>query len=60
MIHYRCKDCGDVDMVYVECVRINWNGHEQDWDIDPDSKTSNQRCSNCHSWNIEEYEEGQE
>jgi hypothetical protein len=55
--HYKCKDCGDVDLVYVECVHITWNPQYQDWDIDPNDKASNQRCSGCHSWNIEEYKE---
>ena len=56
-IQYKCKDCGDVDLVYVESVRISWNAQYQDWDIDPNGKSLNQRCSNCKSWNIEEEED---
>ena len=67
MVHYRCRDCGDVDMVYVDGVRITWNAQEQRWDIDPDGKTLttliglsvNLRCSDCQSWNVEEYEEAE-
>ena len=55
-IQYKCKDCGDVDLVYVESVRISWNAQYQDWDIDPNGK-GDKRCSNCKSWNIEEEEE---
>ena len=58
MIHYKCQDCGDVDMAYVECVRIDWNAHAQDWDIGPNDK-SDKRCSDGKSWNIEEYEEAE-
>ena len=56
MIHYKCRDCGEVDAVYVEGVRISWNAHEQDWDIDH-GPGLDQRCSDCQSWNVEEYEE---
>ena len=59
-IQYKCKDCGDVDLVYVESVRISWNAQYQDWDIDPNGKNLNKSSSNCHSWKIEENEEGQE
>ena len=58
MIHFKCQDCGDVDSVYVECVRISWNRKYQEWDIDPNDK-SDKRCSDCKSWNIEEYEEAE-
>jgi hypothetical protein len=51
-ISYKCEDCGDVDSVYVACVRIDWNAHEQDWDIDPNDKASNLRCGDCRSWNV--------
>ena len=57
MISFKCQDCGDIDCVYVESVRIDWNPQYQDWDIDPNGK-SNKRCGNCKSWNIEEHEEG--
>ena len=55
-IYFKCQDCGDIDCVYVESVRIDWNPQYQDWDIDPNGK-SDKRCGNCKSWNIEEYKE---
>jgi len=58
MIHYKCKDCGDVDLVYVGGLTVTWNAREQWWDIDPnDLAIADKRCSNCQSWNIEEYED---
>ena len=57
MIHYKCRDCGEVDAVYVEGVRISWNAHDQQWEIDPnDLALADKRCSDCGSWNVEEYE----
>jgi ribosomal protein L37E len=64
MVHYRCRDCGRVDMVFADGVRIIWCAQEQRWDIDPDGRTQygrrdNLRCGDCESWNIEECEKGE-
>ena len=58
MIHYKCRDCGEVDAVYVGGLTVTWNAREQWWDIDPnDLAIADKRCGNCQSWNVEEYEE---
>ena len=59
-IHYKCKDFGSHDNVYVEAVRVDWNARDQQWDIDPnDLALADKRCSDCQSWNIEESEEAE-
>ena len=58
MIHYRCKDFGSHDNVYIESIRVDWNARDQQWDIDPnDLALADKRCGDCHSWNIQEEED---
>jgi len=57
MIHYKCKDFGSQDMVYIESIRVTWNARDQQWEIDPnDLALADKRCGDCGSWNVEEYE----
>ena len=60
MIHYKCKDFGSHDNVYIESIRVTWNPREQQWEIDTnDLHIAEIRCGDCGGWNIDEYEEAE-
>ena len=60
-IHYRCKDFGSHDNVYIASIRASWDAREQEWHVDwNDVAHAEIRCGDCNGWNIEEIEEKEE